>query len=653
MRRAGAATAITFISLIISACGVGGGGPDGTATGPVAAPGQPVPLSTDDSSTAFELQNTAAQTLPWQISVSHDPANPQAGDWFDISPREGELAPLERQLVTLVQHRDLAPGGYLSLLTVSYPGGETHLEVAGQVDPDGHWQDGETRIQGTVRTVNADVPVEPPAGIVTTFGTRSASSLKAEGSSGERLVVRLDEGFETLSAAEAQARIELLAREVGARVVRTSGGVAILELPLGSDAEAVAARLAAEPVTDYVEPAVRFRLHGVPNDPLTSQSWQLPVMGAPLAWEAQRAGTMPVVAVIDTGIDLDHEDLSGIFVSSGYDFCASANCGSRDSNPRPGSPGLATHGTHVTGLLAAHADNGTGMAGVIPSGARILPIKVFHDDYTDEIAVGDAIRWAAGGSVPGVPSNPNRAKIITLSLGASDDSQYVRDAVEFAARQGALIIASAGNDGDQSIDYPARYPQVIAVGSVNSRLQRSCFSDYGNELELMAPGGDYAGCGADQDEGLISTAPGNDYLVDAGTSMAAPLVAGAAAVTWSATPAADADLIRQRLSDSAYFDASYMTGNHYGRGVVRIDRAVGFPGPGDQASVQAVGPSTAVDTVTLDPFGHSTEFELTGLAAGGYDVVAEAWGRSLELSGSLSLEVPAAGDLEVPIPLAP
>jgi serine protease len=281
-------------------------------------------------------------------------------------------------------------------------------------------------------------------------------------------------------------------------------------------------------------------------------------------------------------------------------------------------------------------------------------VKVFDRNFTTAAALADAIRWAAGLQVAGVPLNPDPAQIITLSLGSSQDSRTVREAIEAAVSRGALVVASAGNQGEAGVDFPARYDNVLGVGAVNTQFHRSCFSDFGPGLDLMAPGGDGYLCQAARDEAILSTFPGSDYGLDAGTSMAAPLAAGAAALVWAGMNGADAERVRERLLATAYFDPSYMSSESYGAGVLRVDLALGFPGPGDRASVQTAGASTAIDTVVLNRSGSSSEYSLEGLAAGRYTVEADAVGRSRALSGSRAVDL---GDgqrrTSVTIPLQP
>ncbi|MDZ7703382.1 MAG: S8 family serine peptidase [Trueperaceae bacterium] len=218
----------------------------------------------------------------------------------------------------------------------------------------------------------------------------------------------------------------------------------------------------------------------------------MPISGLPVAWSEQNSSSV-VVAVIDSGIDLDHEDLQGVFVNTGYDFCPASGCSGSDADPRPNS-NSDVHGTHVTGTIAAVGNNSQGVAGVLYGGARIVPIKTFPsgtEGATAE-AIAQSLRWAVGLSVSGVPDNDDPAQIINLSLGGPGDSTTVENAVRDVQAEGALLIAASGNAGGNTLFVPARYDGVFAVGSVNSDFRRSCFSNFGSGLDIMAAGGDAA-----------------------------------------------------------------------------------------------------------------------------------------------------------------
>lgn len=507
---------------------------------------------------------------------------------------------------------------------------------------------GDADISGIVQTDNAEIPLTPvsPTGV-------SAASVKPQTDkpayvSGQLLVeYRTDTLATTAQDGGAYTQLaESVLADYGLSVLREGSPdmPALVALEPHQDVQDVAARLARDPRVAYAEPNYYIYTQAIPNDPQVDRLWNMPVSGLPLAWGLKNSAADVVVAVIDTGIALDHEDLQGIFVDSdinggGYDFCATLNCASRDRNPRPDSA-ADRHGTHVTGTLAANGNNGIGVAGVVYGSSAVVPIKAFNDGATTALALSEAIRWAAGESVSGVPVNLNPADIINLSLGTSQQSATLQSAVQSAQSRGVLLIASAGNDGTEGAFYPARYSGVMGVGAVNSEFVRSCFSNFGSGLDIMAAGGDgflgTADCSGRDNEAVWSTIPFDDYGIDAGTSMATPVVAGVAALVWSQIQNPTAAEVSRILKGTAYFDATYMNESRYGAGILRADAALGLPSPGDEVTVTATGQDvsdTSVDTVTLTLDGGSTPFAFDALEPGTYTLEADASGTRGSLSG--------------------
>lgn len=282
------------------------------------------------------------------------------------------------------------------------------------------------------------------------------------------------------------------------------------------------------------------------------QQWYLFMINANYAWSIARGSDELVVAVIDTGINLNHPDLKdrllpGISIVNQENYTPPA--GGMDDNG---------HGTHVAGLIAASANNETGISGCSWQG-NLLPVKVLSDqgEGTDaDISAG--IIWAAD----------QGAAIINLSLGGSSESgqppQALQDAVSYAHSQGALVVAASGNSGDDSIFYPASLDHVLAVAATNPWDERAVYSTYNSHVDLAAPGG-AGGKRFDRGTGMISTywsvnsaaldimggPEAGDYAVTAGTSMAAAVVSGAAMLLWSHQPALTADQIEMQLKSTA------------------------------------------------------------------------------------------------------
>ena len=383
----------------------------------------------------------------------------------------------------------------------------------------------------------------------------------------------------------AASAVAAMAARVGAVVVREGlpGQHALWRFPETGTAAAAAA-LAADPGVRYVVPNLPLERLTPPNDPRYREQWSAWCFGLEGAWEqlVGVSGPEVVVAVIDDGLLVSHPDIAAR-VLPGFDFAH----GDDDLTSGPGN----WHGTHVAGIVAAIGNNGIGIAGVADhASVRLLPVKVFPDEgATSSLAdVIDGMRWSVGIPVRGAPANPHPAQVVNLCLGvelpqpvpeeyASFVAYFERVVAELRSR-GAVVVAAAGNAGYHAATYPARVSGVIGVGAVDYRGLRSGFSNYGYGLDLMAPGG-YApagvGCYAVLSLYRNGDAPG--YACAAGTSMAAPYVAGVAALLIVHNPSAyrnDPDAIAARLKGTALL-APGMLPNRYGAGIVCPDAALG------------------------------------------------------------------------------
>lgn len=294
---------------------------------------------------------------------------------------------------------------------------------------------------------------------------------------------------------------------------------------------------------------------GPPNDPLFLQQWNMEMIQAPSAW-AYGTGSGVTVAVIDTGVKQDLEDLSYTAFSKGYDFV-------NDDNDPTDDHG---HGTHVAGTIAQSTNNGKGVAGVAPR-ARIMPLKVLSSQGSGTTAdISDAIRYAAD----------EGAHILNLSLGGGPRSTVMEDAVSYARRKGVLVVCAAGNTGDGVVEYPAAYPGATAISSVGPTRQLAPYSSYGKQIKLAAPGGDTS---QSKSGGILqNTLNENDpsdlahYPSYQGTSMATPHVAGVAALVRSVNPRLHADQIEEILIHSATTDTGWTP--EYGHGILDAKAAV-------------------------------------------------------------------------------
>lgn len=303
-----------------------------------------------------------------------------------------------------------------------------------------------------------------------------------------------------------------------------------------------------------------------PNDTLYPQQWNLhgtKGLATPEAWKTTQ-GAGVTVAVIDSGI-VKHPDLDAN-VLPGYDFITEPSI-ARDGNGRDSDPtdqgnweeaGVCDadseasesnwHGTHVAGSIAAIMNNKRGIVGVAPS-TKILPVRALGmcGGYDSDIA--DAMVWAAGGTVEGVPANSNPAKIINLSLGGEGTcpATYSK-AIAEVNKRGAILVVAAGNDGqDTSKVAPANCGGSIVVGATDQEGKRSDFSNYGKIVDVSAPGSNIM---STVDLGTtVSTGAG--YTEYDGTSMAAPQVAGVIALMKSVDPSLNAERAKQILKQSS------------------------------------------------------------------------------------------------------
>ncbi|MGE5593760.1 MAG: S8 family serine peptidase [Betaproteobacteria bacterium] len=285
----------------------------------------------------------------------------------------------------------------------------------------------------------------------------------------------------------------------------------------------------------------------VPNDPYYPRQWGPEAMSLPYAWEFTTGSSSVTVAVIDTGVQTDHPDLAG-HIATGYDFYNRTTY-VRDMNG---------HGTHVAGIIGAVTNNAVGMAG-INWNVRIMPLKVTDDSgsgYLDLSMIIEALRYAAD----------HGADVVNMSFQIGDattgEDPFMDQAIEYAYNKGATMVAAAGNDGEPWVAYPARDPRVIAVGAVGPDLVRAMWSNYGSEVDVVAPGVD-----------ILSTWPTNSFANASGTSMATPHVAGLAALMIASGvrgPAAVADALHETAMDLG----SPGQDSEYGWGMVNAHAAV-------------------------------------------------------------------------------
>ncbi len=402
------------------------------------------------------------------------------------------------------------------------------------------------------------------------------------------------ERVEALSAADAVRRVD-----------RETGGADILALDVDTRVSATALSL----------------------DPLRPVQWALDQLGFDSARAAVDASSV-TVAVLDSGVDGEHEDLAGA-VLPGWDAVEGRTGADTDSYG---------HGTHVAGIVAALAGNGRGGNGAA-AGVRILPVRVLESDGTGwSSTIADGIRWAAD----------HGADVINLSLGGTSPSAAYRAAIDYAVNdRGVVVVAAAGNEYESGnpVEYPAADPDAIAVGASTSTGGRASFSNTGAYVDLAAPG---ASILAPCPMGTVVCSAGTQYSRLSGTSMAAPFVASAAALLRAARPGASVGQIRGWLSSTATDAGAPGRDDEFGAGIVDPLLALGATGGSNGGGVVPVlGPASSPGSPSA---GGQRPGDSAGIATAGYwmvgtDGVVYNFGNAPEL-GDAAVGKAAAVDLE-------
>jgi subtilisin family serine protease len=323
------------------------------------------------------------------------------------------------------------------------------------------------------------------------------------------------------------------------------------------------------------------------SDPFRDRQWGLDQIMAEQAWPTS-TGSGTVVAVVDTGVDLQHPDLQGQLVPGAtFTGCGKGGgpCGNGDYRGPDGENNGDEHGTHVAGIVAAATDNGIGVAGVAPD-ASVMPVKVLEEGSgsTDEIAAG--VRWAVD----------HGADVVNLSLGGLPGTQLftitgldaeLADALAYAREHGVLAVAAAGNTGTPLCNDPAFTDDVICVAATDRNEAKAWYSELPNKPDqkaVAAPGG--AGL-VNCDDDVWSTVPSgtgseacgeSDYDAYAGTSMATPHVAGVAALLFA--QGRTVDDVENVLLTTSRQPGTNTTGVYspvYGWGIVDAEAAVAAP----------------------------------------------------------------------------
>jgi serine protease len=461
-------------------------------------------------------------------------------------------------------------------------------------------------------------------GAVAAMLERSASVRVVPG----EVIVKYRQGRNPMSAAAAASM------NLGGDTRRTSGGEVIYKL---SDAQistrsvqdvqamtiASAESISAMDNVEYAQPNFILQIARTPNDPLFPLQWHYFDNGTgagqspggvnlPTAWEVNLGDPGVVIAVIDTGILPNHTDISGSTnLRPGFDMISNAftaNDGDgRDSDPTdtgdataagecfPGSPpqNSSWHGTHVAGTTGVgRTDNGVGVAGVNWR-FSMQAVRVLGKCGGTIADINDAIRWAAGLTVPGISNNPTPARVINMSLGGfgpCTNSPATQSAIDDAVAAGTSVVVAAGNNAQDASNFnPASCERVITVAASDARGQLvSRYSNFGPSVEIMAPGGDVQrdDNGDGNPDGVLSMVEGG-YAFYNGTSMAAPHVAGVAALLLAREPALTPAQVSARLQSGAMPRNASQCPRPCGAGLLSATVAIGGAPPPPQLDLTA------------------------------------------------------------------
>lgn len=373
-------------------------------------------------------------------------------------------------------------------------------------------------------------PAGASAAVVADNTVAKAEVTKAHAT--DRVLVKFNKGADANAVATAK----------GATVGKALGQSdwKIVNVPAGKASEFLA-KFKADANVETAELDYVMQMNLTPNDPSYGSQYHLPKIQANLAWDITTGSTSRTIAIVDTGVDLDHPDLAAKIVA-GYDYVNTDTVADDDHG----------HGTHCAGIATAISNNGNQVTGV-DFNAKIMPVKVLNrqgSGYTSNIISG--VYFAAD----------NGAHVISMSLGGGAAQTAFQDAINYAHNKGAIVVAAAGNSNVSTPSYPAAYNNVISVASTDANDLKSSFSNYGPSwVDIAAPG-----------SSILATAKGGGTTTMSGTSMATPVVAGVLSLTWSKNLTASNSTVINRVLSTA--DAITGTGTYWSNGRVNAYKAV-------------------------------------------------------------------------------
>ncbi|MGE3728410.1 MAG: S8 family serine peptidase [Candidatus Sericytochromatia bacterium] len=384
----------------------------------------------------------------------------------------------------------------------------------------------------------------------THFGLKSEQNFQAGDQVPGRFIVK----FKDLTEAQSEQERSLLGVNLVGYIQR-SENIQLLECQDLSQAESVYGQLQANPHVEFVEPdSIVSMVQSAPpalypiNDPLLkfqyahvkAQSQQ----GWALAKEGKGLGENTIIAIADTGVDGSHPDLKDKIIP-GY----SALAGKVENADTQG------HGTHCAGIAAATTNNLIGIAGFAPK-AKIMPIRILNDNGLGTLAgVSAGITYATN----------HAASVISMSFASPVRSAAIEKAMNYALSKNTVLVAAMGNSGNGTINYPAAYPGIIAVGATDASDQRAAFSEYGSHISVLAPG-----------VNIVSTLPGNKYIGWNGTSMATPAVAGVAALVKSVLPNLTPSQVKYLIEKASDDMGAKGFDTYYGYGRINVYKTLNY-----------------------------------------------------------------------------
>lgn len=298
--------------------------------------------------------------------------------------------------------------------------------------------------------------------------------------------------------------------------------------------------------TEYAEPNYLLMQNetDLPNDLLYTENyqWNLPVIGTEQGWNISKGKENIEIAIVDTGVDLDHPDLKNRLVK-GLNLI--------DENREPDDDN--GHGTHVAGIIASETNNTEGTAGMTWYN-KILPVKAMGaKGYGTTFDIARGIIWAVD----------HGADVINLSLGNYQPSNMLEEAVTYAFSKNVIMVSAAGNDGSNQPTFPSAYPEVLSVAAIDYNGKRAKFSNYGDYIDIAAPG-----------VSIPSTYFNKQYAALSGTSMAAPHVAGLAALILSANPELTNKQVMNIIRKSAIDLGEQGKDVDFGSGLIDVNSAL-------------------------------------------------------------------------------